>query len=84
VFTAQEEQLLRKLVDLLRHLSPNRRSIVVSEALQRSTIEDGTPSLPARDAETLQVHRRIAPPGPGGGGGSSGSGNGGEPGDDER
>jgi hypothetical protein len=61
-FSAQEEQLLRRLVDLLRHLSPTRRSIVVSEALQRSTAEDGGSSMPARDAETLQVSRRIAPP----------------------
>ena len=64
MFTAQEEQLLRRLVDLLRHLNANRRSIVVSEALQRAAVEDGTPSLPARDAETLQVSRRIAPPAP--------------------
>ena len=61
-FSAQEEQLLRRLVDLLRHIQPTRRSIVVSEALQRSTAEDGNTSMPARDAETLQVSRRIAPP----------------------
>lgn len=61
MFTAQEEQLLRRLVDLLRHLNVNRRSIVVSEALQRATAEDGAPGLPARDAETIQVSRRISP-----------------------
>jgi hypothetical protein len=61
VFTAQEEQLLRRLVDLLRHISAARRPIVVSEALQRANAEDGSPSLPARDAETIQVARRIAP-----------------------
>jgi hypothetical protein len=63
VFTAQEEQILRRLVDLLRHLNANRRSIVVSVALQRITAEDGSPTVPARDAETLQVSRRIVPPG---------------------
>jgi hypothetical protein len=62
VFNAQEEQILRRLVDLLRHLNANRRSLVVSEALQRVTLEDGSPTVPARDAETLQVSRRIAPP----------------------
>jgi hypothetical protein len=61
VFNAQEEQILRRLVDLLRHLNANRRSIVVSEALQRSTAEDGNAGLPARDAETIQVAKRISP-----------------------
>ena len=61
VFTAQEEQLLRRLVDVLRHISTNRRAIVMSEALQRTNAEDGTPTLPARDAETIQVSRRISP-----------------------
>ena len=61
MFTPQEEQLLRRLVDLLRHINAGRRPILVSEALQRATVEDGTPSLPARDAETIQVARRIAP-----------------------
>lgn len=61
MFTAQEEQLLRRLVDLLRHIGANRRPILMSEALQRASAEDGTPSLPARDAETLQVSRRISP-----------------------
>ena len=61
MFSPQEEQLLRRLVDLLRHIGPSRRPLVVSEALQRATVEDGTPTLPARDAETLQVTRRIAP-----------------------
>lgn len=61
-FNAQEEQLLRRLVDLLRHINATRRSIVVSEALQRANAEDGNTTLPARDAETIQVSRRIAPP----------------------
>lgn len=63
MFSPQEEQVLRRLVDLLRHLNANRRSIVVSEALQRVTAEEDSPTAPARDAETLQVSRRIAPPG---------------------
>lgn len=63
MFSPQEEQVLRRLVDLLRHLNPNRRSLVVSEALQRVTTEDASPTAPARDAETLQVSRRIAAPG---------------------
>lgn len=63
MFNPQEEQILRRLVDLLRHLHANRRSLVVSEALQRITMDEGSASVPARDAETLQVSRRIAPPG---------------------
>ncbi|HVV88505.1 MAG TPA: hypothetical protein VHE35_35925 [Kofleriaceae bacterium] len=61
MFTPQEEQVLRRLVDLLRHLNANRRSILVSEALQRATAEDGNTALPARDAETIQVSKRISP-----------------------
>lgn len=61
MFTAQEEQLLRRVVDLLRHLDANRRPIVMSEALQRASAEDGSPTLPARDAQTVQVSRRISP-----------------------
>lgn len=61
MFTAQEEQLLRRLVDVLRHAGATRRALLMSEALQRASAEDGSPGLPARDAQTVQVSRRISP-----------------------
>ncbi len=61
MFTPHEEQVLRRLVETLRHVGAPRRSMIVSEALQRSAVEDGAPNLPARDAETIQVSRRISP-----------------------
>jgi hypothetical protein len=61
VFTPHEEQVLRRLVETLRHVGAPRRSLIVSEALKRSAVEDGAPNLPARDAETIHVSRRISP-----------------------
>lgn len=61
MFNPHEEQLLRRMVELLRHAGATRRSLLVSEALQRVAAEEGAPSLPARDAETVQVSRRISP-----------------------